>query len=384
MMPPGSSHARILGQAAFQLGQPEAADSLLTAALDAMKDDGRRAELSYDRARARRQLGRLDAADADLRAASKLKPGWAPPRLERVKLLVQTGRGDSASAEFARIMSRSYAGVVEQTIVETAHEAVETNPAAGVQLLAGVEEAGLLRANRADLVELRGALALTVGDTAAAMADFSLVRDLAPDSPAAVDAYLALGRIGLRRAASTQDLEAVRSTLTRAVTNPSGNNLGEVRHLLELSRKVAFWVDRGGLGYMAAAEAARDELNAPRLARHLFLEYADRDPQALWAPKAILAAIELSPVDSAGVSSRTDGTSGTEGETMGSPTAAELRARLLHDYRHSAYVEVLVGGNDSQFTYEELETGLRAQLERMQVLADQQLRMGRTGTGRDR
>lgn len=377
--------AGYLGMAELQLGQPRLADSLLTEALGVVKDRDRRAELSYDRARARRQLNRVDEADADLRMASKLKPEWAAPRLERVKLLVQAGRGDEASTEFASIMSRSYVGVVEQTILETAHEAVATNPAAGVQLLNGVEDSGLLRANRAELVQLRGTLALAVGDTARALADFSLARDLAPDSPAAVDAYLAEARIGLRQAAGLDDLEAVRSTLTRALTNPSGSSLGIVRELLEISRRVAFWVGQGGLGYIAAAEAARDQLGAPLLARNLFLKYVDSDPEALWAAKAILAAIELTPVDSAADASDrgrdSDGAGGSDDAAARPPTAAELRARLMRDYRHSAYVEVLLGGSESQFTYEELESGLRAQLERLEVLADQQLRRGRPGTG---
>lgn len=49
------------------------------------------------------------------------------------------------------------------------------------------------------------------------------------------------------------------------------------------------------VGWFAAAEVARDRLNAPRLARGLFLAYADAEPDDPWAPKALLAALDASP-----------------------------------------------------------------------------------------
>jgi hypothetical protein len=44
----------------------------------------------------------------------------------------------------------------------------------------------------------------------------------------------------------------------------------------------------------AGAEFARDSLRAPRLARRLFLDYADSARATVWAPKALLAALPLS------------------------------------------------------------------------------------------
>lgn len=49
------------------------------------------------------------------------------------------------------------------------------------------------------------------------------------------------------------------------------------------------------LALFAAAELARDELEAPGLARQLFIAYADVVPDATWAPKALLAAADLAP-----------------------------------------------------------------------------------------
>src|SRR5207302_2403896 len=70
------------------------------------------------------------------------------------------------------------------------------------------------------------------------------------------------------------------------------------------------------LALFAAAEIARDRLDAPLLARKLFLAYADLVPDAVWTPKALLAAFALSGEDSA---------------------RATLRARLER-YPGSAYV----------------------------------------------
>ncbi len=50
----------------------------------------------------------------------------------------------------------------------------------------------------------------------------------------------------------------------------------------------------------------------------------------------------------------------------------------MEDYRDSAYVQALIGGEGkTEFSYEELEQGLRRQLQRLQALADQEARTQR-------
>jgi hypothetical protein len=141
-----------------------------------------------------------------------------------------------------------------------------------------------------------------------------------------------------------------------------GAGLVQVRRLLEAVQRVSFWNETGGIAYLAAAEDARHELNAPILARNLYLEYVRAEPEAIWAPKAILAALELTSAAAASDSG---------------PEADELRRRLVEDYRHTAYVEALLGGDSAEFTFEQVEQGLRRQLDRMRNLADQQLTGGR-------
>ena len=104
-------------------------------------------------------------------------------------------------------------------------------------------------------------------------------------------------------------------------------------------------------------------MRAPALARYLFLEYARKKPDDLWAAKAILAALDLTYVDSG---PRSDG-------AVEEPTREELQRWLREDYRGTAYVQAILGGNNAEFTYEELEAGLRRHMQRLVRLADQEL-----------
>jgi hypothetical protein len=159
--------------------------------------------------------------------------------------------------------------------------------------------------------------------------------------------------------------------LEQVAQEAGGRRSFAVRDLNELFIKVEYWLSTGGLGYLLAAETARDEFDAPRLARNLFLEYADSMPEALWAPKAVLAALHLAVVDSV----RSSGADG-------GPTAAELRRRLEEDYGDSPYVRAVFGGEgEGRFSYGDLELGLRQQLERLERLADQEVR-NRRAAGR--
>ena len=51
------------------------------------------------------------------------------------------------------------------------------------------------------------------------------------------------------------------------------------------------------IAWFAAAEIARDDLEARALARGLFLAYANADPDDPWVPKALLAALAVTSDD---------------------------------------------------------------------------------------
>jgi hypothetical protein len=66
-----------------------------------------------------------------------------------------------------------------------------------------------------------------------------------------------------------------------------------LRALDEIERYSGLGLDEP-LAWFAAAELARDRLGAPVLARGFFLAYADIDASGPWAPKALLAALDVS------------------------------------------------------------------------------------------
>ena len=94
------------------------------------------------------------------------------------------------------------------------------------------------------------------------------------------------------RARDLAELAAVRGLLLPAGEQPA---VGELVELIdEVDRLTALGLEES-LGWFAAGEIARDDLQAPILSRGLFLAYADADPREPWAAKALLAAIDVSP-----------------------------------------------------------------------------------------
>ncbi len=361
--------AGYLGEAELYLGEPQLADSLLTAALSAEKNETRRAELLAYRGSARVELGYLDAADEDLRVVSELKPDWVSPRIDHVRLLIDGGQGAEAATEYAVLHTLPLKDREERQVVDLASYMAERDAAITIDALAEVRSSTVLPSNRAKLLKLRGDLKIALGDYSGGRADYFLTAALVPDSRGAAEARLTLVRMDLRNVSTIEGFDSLAAVLARVAAEPSGRRSADVRSLNETFIRLQYWLSTGGLGYLLAAETARDELEAPSLARRLFLEYADSQPQALWAPKAILAALDLTGVDS-----------GAPGEgSPAEPSAAELRRRLLEDYQDSAYVRALFGEEGGRFTFEELEQGLQQQFQRLQNLADQEVRNRRSG-----
>mgnify|MGYP001453296254 CR=1 FL=1 len=98
------------------------------------------------------------------------------------------------------------------------------------------------------------------------------------------------------------------------------------------------------LAFFAAAELARDRLGAEYVARGLFLAYAAAVPSEPWAPKALLAALDITP---------------DPGDR------AWLRGRLEAN-PNSPYVLAASGGSSAGYQQleEELDVRLRALIQR--------------------
>lgn len=359
--------AGLLGAAMLRLGDPLLADSLLTVALARGGSGEGRAWLLYNRGLARVLLQRYELVDADLGSVVALRPKWIEPRLERVRLMVRTDRRSEAAAELKGILAIGLREGDEREVLEVVEEIASQSPSTVLTALEEVESVDLRRETRADMVKLRGDLKLAGGRIDEGRGDYALAASLAPDSRAAANARLALIRLDLEEVSTLEELRRVGDEVQRLARRPSGRSQ-EITRLQETLVRVEYWLDVGNLGYLLAGEAVRDIFRAPRLARRLFLEYADEQPQSFWAPKAILAALDLAPSDSAASPSSEEDLPGRE----------ELRRRLVDTYRDSPYVTaVLGGGGESRFTYEELELGLRRQLERLENLANEEVRAQR-------
>ena len=357
------------GRAELHLGRQAFADSLLTFALNDEEDAGRRAAALFARAQARIELGRPEAADADFRAAIALRPVWAQPRLFRVGLLLDIRHGSEAASELAGLLELGLDDRDQLEVVQTAERAGEVDPQVGIEGLAAVESSRFSRANKAALMRLRGDLKVAVGDREAGRDDYRLATEIDPTSSAAVDARLAMLRLDLQDVATAEELERLQAEVHRIQQMPAARMSPDARELAASFIRVEYWLDEGNLGLLLAAEAARDEFGAHALARHLFLRFAEEQSGSIWAPKAVLAALALTSLDSGR----------GENETGEEPSAEELRRRLLEDYGESSYVQALLGGPAGRFTFEELELGLRRQLNRLKTLADEEVNARRSG-----
>ena len=138
----------------------------------------------------------------------------------------------------------------------------------------------------------RAMLLASAGDTTAAIDAAIAAAELSGGMMAGQAREAAAGWL-LARADSMGDLARVRAVLLPAVKETGA--LLQVRRVRTLD--VLLERARGGQesALFAAAEFARDTLRATGLARQLFLTYADVAASTVWAPKALLAALPLSP-----------------------------------------------------------------------------------------
>ena len=105
----------------------------------------------------------------------------------------------------------------------------------------------------------------------------------------------------MKRVASPQDLQPIADSLKRLAgrSELGSEETARLSATVEQVRRVATTVTPdstvGDLRLFLGAEAAREELEAPRLAEMLFRRIPQEWPMSPYAPKAILAAQQLNP-----------------------------------------------------------------------------------------
>ena len=280
-----------LGIVAYASGEVETAAQLVDEALEGPLDDGPLAEAHL--LRGRLALGARDAETgwwhldraAEAEVSVRLEAGW-----ERLRAAVAQRDVGRTEAALERLLADPAAGERADTVlvlVRAAARRWKSDVVAGL-----LERAGASSWNPA----ARGRLALErahmlheVGDTAGATRQALEVA--AGVGETAAEARLVLARWRLAPARDLSEAYAVRAILLPAADDPRVSTL--LRDLDALEAYTSLGLERP-LGWFAAAELARDRLEAPYLARGFFLAYADGASADPWAAKALLAAIDVS------------------------------------------------------------------------------------------
>lgn len=287
--------------------------------------------------RGRLLLGRAQGGDGwdDLDRAVAADPGVrVDAEIERLGQSIRHGDRERARSSLSMLLTDSEAAQRLDTINDLVRAAAARwSEAAVAGLLACADSTRWEQPARGRIRLERARLLHSAGDTLAASEVAWGVAGARGPAGAEARLLLAAWRLG-----ESRDLGA--AAAVRPILLPAGSDprVGELLGALDdLDRYAGIGFDEP-LGWFAAAEVARDRLHAPVLARGLFLAYADTDPRDAWAPKALLAAIDVSE-------SRED--------------RAWLRGRL-EAYADSPYVLAARGGSAAGF--EALEQELQVRL----------------------
>jgi hypothetical protein len=294
-----SSDQAMRGTAQIQLaaieaqnGQSALALSRLDSALAAPKAPDATVALGYlTRARLLAASGHAEAAARDLEVARKRADGALQAEVALLEARLAIAGRDSAATRMAvqSLLRNSEAQRWADSVRSVARAITATFSSTFARELLETATDSPWRASARDSLLFFGAeLALQQGDTAEAITAMEKLAGRRTGTSAAL-ARLQAAEWRLARAASLGELDEVRALALPAIA------LQRAQVLVHNLRMLSVLVERANrsgqpLLLFAAAEFARDELHAPRLAYRLFLTYVDLAPRTVWAPKALLAA----------------------------------------------------------------------------------------------
>jgi len=295
--------ALALGRCQLQLGDAGLADLAFARVLNSA-DSARRHEARFRHARALRMNGQYEEAVALLRESPD-------PRVREDLLLALAGAGrtDEALAFADSVLALHDSTFAWDTAVATIGRTDAHAASALVSRLADDPRASAeLKARRLydDGVRLAGT------DSAGAAARFQQAARVPGASESAERARLRLLRMELSSARTLQDLGRHGDSLAALATRTTAAGVEaaalqlEVERLRQLDDSAGPGVPQGDLRLFLGAELARDSIHAPLLAATLFRRLADAWPMSPYAPKALLAAQRLEPVDPDAIHERLD------------------------------------------------------------------------------
>lgn len=282
-----------LGIALTRVGDYTRARPLLdSAAIDPYLDD-QVGEVRLERARLLLAEGRLDEAAFDLVRAEQLDPALSVEvEFERLKAGIEHDVSGWAMGAADALLHEPRAEAFADSIATLVRGASRRwGPDDAAALLAPVRNGDWPQQSRDRLLLQRIALLAEAGDTLAVESEAGwAARGTTPGADAA---RVVLARIRLRRIEEVSSLDNIRVVLLPAAGSPEVARLTADIRRVELLDEWARVDDP--VAWFVAGEMARDRLDAPRLARGLFLRFASEAPTSPWAGKAVLAALATTP-----------------------------------------------------------------------------------------
>lgn len=252
----------------------------------ASKDKERRRRAALLAGRAATQRGDFDEAAALLGRSPERRAG-----VEEILALLDAGRTERADSLCDALVERKpFEEDWDSIFVSFARAA---GPSVTSRIVGRVvPRARLTAGERARLFLDDGFRLLDARDPAAADHRFAQAAQAAPDSAEADKAEVA--RIWAR-VAQVRSLDSI--PMLRLDLRPytvSGGGVTDARRLEAVLKRLT-GPDTSITGAFRAGEIARDSLYANPLAAALLLDFAGRHPNSVFAPKAIVAALPLSP-----------------------------------------------------------------------------------------
>lgn len=303
--------ALVAAECALALGAPVEAGRQLPPAL-ASHDAGRRSRAAYLAGRTAEAQGDRDGAIAWYERSRERAAGPA-----RVRMLLAGGQTAAALALMDTVARGRF--VESEWSAMLADVATRAGPAAATDALDRLlRRARVPTAERTRLLLADADRRYAAGEFAAARDRYLVVSRAGGELPEARTARVRALRATAALAVTPADLQAVRADLARLTRTTERGAGTEAAAFAGLLQRIAP-PEAGEAVQLRGAELARDSLRATALAGGLFVAFAERHPESLFAPKALVAALPLLP-------ERHDSLRGVlEGVYGSSPYAAALR-----------------------------------------------------------
>lgn len=280
-----------IGAADLQVGDTQGGTALINQALQGLNEGPALAEAHLLRAGVLLEVGETDAGWWDLDRAADLDSGLrVDAAMQRVHWGVFHGDLSRTREGARRLLSYPEAAQRRDSVVALLRWTSQRWGREEVASLLGDSEYAWGRMARGDALLARAQLLYDVGDTAAAR--LQAERVAGGFGEVAAEGRILLARWIMEGSRELRSIENARRVLLASEEHPEVVSFLGALEETETLTELGFTEP---LAWFAAAEVARDGLEAPGLARGLFLAYADGDHNEPWVPKALLAALAVSP-----------------------------------------------------------------------------------------